>query len=191
MQWNGLGGNEMKSMSFICPQRLFHKFSGLEINACASTCLVCVTQNGSYHSDSQSQWQAHWLFNSSTSSPCGIAACSIWMRRINRASICPTQTHAAYPPQAFCWHWSSDQDVVWKHSTASMVRESTTGKNTWCTIVGTEEVGLSSCSTAVLLCKISDLTQEFKFRFWDQAAWAGKESFVTYCGKKNPTWPLN
>ena len=40
----------MKSMSFICPQRLFHKFSGLEINACAGTCLVCVTQSGSYHS---------------------------------------------------------------------------------------------------------------------------------------------
>ena len=40
----------MKSMSFICPQHLFHKFSGLEINACAGTCLVCVTQSGSYHS---------------------------------------------------------------------------------------------------------------------------------------------
>ena len=40
----------MKSMSFICPQRLFHKFSGLEINACAGTCLVCVTQSASYHS---------------------------------------------------------------------------------------------------------------------------------------------
>ena len=53
MQWNGLGGNEMKSMSLICPQRLFHKFSGLEINACAGTCLVCVTQNGSYHSSSE------------------------------------------------------------------------------------------------------------------------------------------
>ena len=37
------------------------------------------------------------------------------------------------------------------------------------------------------LCKISDLTQEFKFRFQDQAVWAGKESFVTNCGKKNPT----
>ena len=38
-----------------------------------------------------------------------------------------------------------------------------------------------------LLCKISDLTQEFKFCFWNQAVWAGKESFVMYCGKKNPT----
>jgi hypothetical protein len=36
------------------------------------------------------------------------------------------------------------------------------------------------------LFKISDLTHEINFHFRDQAAWAGTEPFVTYCGEKNP-----
>ena len=44
-------------------------------------------------------------------------------------SIRPTQTHAADPLQAFCWHWRSDQDVAWNHSTVEMVREGTIGRD--------------------------------------------------------------
>ena len=74
-------------------------------------------------------------------------------------------------------------------------------------MVETEEVGLSSCSTAVpligmanrymnrravcttsysmvagmtdSLCEISDLTQEIHLLFWDQAAWTWTESNPT------------
>jgi hypothetical protein len=40
------------------------------------------------------------------------------------------------------------------------------------------------------MCKISDLTQEINFLFCDQAAWTWTESFVAYCGEKNPTIEL-
>ena len=76
-------------------------------------------------------------------------------------SIIPTQTHAANPPQAFCWHRSSDQNVVWRHSTAKMVGESSQKIDTaWLTTVGTEEVGLSSCSTAAPLIGMANWYME-------------------------------
>ena len=64
-------------------------------------------------------------------------------------SIRPAQTHAADPLQAFCRHWSFDQEVAWKYSAVEMVkRKINQKKQTWRTTVGTDEVGLSSWATA-------------------------------------------
>ena len=38
----------MKSVSLVCLKCVFQIFSWLQLNACAGSCLDCVTQNGSY-----------------------------------------------------------------------------------------------------------------------------------------------